>query len=64
MWLSAICGLIEAGVGPNNSFTLDQASGTKIGGSTLIFRVNDIVQQLIRILNISVLYKQKNMYLV
>jgi hypothetical protein len=49
MWLSAICGLIEAGVGPNNSFTLDQASGTKIGGSTLIFRVNDIVQQLIRI---------------
>jgi mandelonitrile lyase len=31
-WQSAVRdGLLEAGVGPYNSFTLDQASGTKIG---------------------------------
>ncbi|XP_058734336.1 (R)-mandelonitrile lyase-like [Vicia villosa] len=34
-WQSAVRdGLLEAGVGPYNGFTLDHASGTKIGGST------------------------------
>lgn len=34
-WQSAVRdGLLEAGVGPYNGFTLDHATGTKIGGST------------------------------
>ncbi|CAK8574537.1 unnamed protein product [Lathyrus sativus] len=34
-WQSAVRdGLLEAGVGPYNGFTLDHARGTKIGGST------------------------------
>ncbi|KAD6454539.1 hypothetical protein E3N88_09245 [Mikania micrantha] len=31
---STFDGLLEAGVGPNNGFTLDHVQGTKVGGST------------------------------